>query len=43
MVYFQYHLKCQYITDNGGDNKLALIQSIKKIVFKFEMIHFDQD
>ena len=21
MVYFQYHLKCQNITDNGGDNE----------------------
>ena len=41
MVYFQFRLKCQYFTDNGGDNKLPLIQSIPKIVFTFEMVHFD--
>ena len=22
MAYIQYHLKCQNLTDNGGDNKL---------------------
>ena len=43
MVYFQYRLKCQYFTDNGGDNKLLLVQSIPKIVFTFEMVHFDED
>ena len=43
MVHFQYRLKCQYFTDNGGDNKLALIQSIPKFVFPFEMVHVDED
>ena len=43
MVYFQYRLKCQYFTDNGGDNKLSLMESIPKIVFIFETFHFDEN
>ena len=43
MVYFQYCQKCQYFTDNLGDNKLLLIQSIPKLVFTYEMVHFDED
>ena len=43
MVYFQYRLKCQYFTDNGGDNKLSLIQSIPNIVFTSEMVHVDEN
>ena len=43
MVYFQYRLKCRYFTDNGGDNKLSLMESIPKIVFPFEMVHVDEE
>ena len=43
MAYIKYHLKCQEFTDNGGDNKLSLMQSIPKIVFAAEMGHFDED
>ena len=43
MAYIQYHLKCQEFTDNGGDNKLSLMQSIPKIVFVAEMGHFDEE
>ena len=43
MTYIQYHLKCQDFTDNGGDNKLSLMQSIPKIVFAAEIGHFDED
>ena len=32
MVNIHYHLDCQDITDNAGDNKLWLFQSIQKVV-----------
>ena len=32
MVNIHYHLKCQDIRDNAGDNKLWLFQSIQKVV-----------
>ena len=32
MVNIHYHLKYQDITDNAGDNKLWLFQSIQKVV-----------
>ena len=37
MVNIHYHLKCHYITDNAGDNKLLLIQSIQMVVLATEM------
>ena len=37
-VYFHYHLNCQHFPDNKGDNKQSLSQSIKWIVFAFEMV-----
>ena len=43
MAYIKYHLKYQEFTDNGGDNKLSLMQSIPKIVFAAEMGHFDEE
>ena len=32
MVNIHHHLKCQDITENVGDNKLRLFQSIQKVV-----------
>ena len=34
-VYFQYHLNCQDITDNAGDNKLYLMESIQNTVITY--------
>ena len=45
MVYFQYHLKCQYFTDNCGDINLWLMQSIPKIVLhpkQFRLITIEE-
>ena len=41
MVSIHYHLKCQEITDNEGDNKLWLMQSIQMVVFATDMGHLD--
>ena len=37
MVNIHYHLKCQDITDNVGDNKLWLFMSIQNVAFATEM------
>ena len=42
MVYFQYHLNCQYITDNGGDNEISQKISVQWIVFASEIIRLDE-
>ena len=39
MVNIHYHLKCQDITDNAGDNKPLLIQKIQMVVFATEIGH----
>ena len=39
MVNIHYHLKCQDITDNAGDNKLWLIQNIQMVFFATEIAH----
>ena len=36
-----YHLECQDITDNAGDNKLWLFQSIQKVIQPIEMGNLD--
>ena len=41
MVNIHHHLKCQYITDNGSDNNLWLIQSIPTVVFAIANGHID--
>ena len=41
MVNIHYHLKCQDITDNVGDNKLWLFWSIQMVVFATEMRYLD--
>ena len=43
IVYFQYHLNCQYFADNKGDNKFLPIQCTQAIVFVSEMAHFDDN
>ena len=42
MVHFQYHLNCQYITDNGGDNEICQKLSVQWIVFRSEIICLDE-
>ena len=39
MVNIHYHLKCQDIADNAGDNKPLLIQKVKMVVFATEIGH----
>ena len=39
MVNIHYHLKCQDITDNAGDNKPLLIQKIQMVAFATEIGH----
>ena len=41
MVSIHYHLKCQDITDNAGDNKLWNFLSIQVVVYSTEMGHLD--
>ena len=43
MVHIYYHLKCQEITDNEGDNKLWLMESIQMVVFATDMGHLDDN
>ena len=43
MVSIHYHLKCQEITDNAGDNKLWLMQPIQMVVFATDMGHLDDN
>ena len=43
MVHIHYHLKCQEITDNEGDNKLWLMQSIQMVVFATDMGRLDDN
>ena len=38
MVYFQYHLNCEYITDNGGDNEIRQKLSVQWIIFPIEIV-----
>ena len=41
MVNVHYHLKCQGIRENAGDNKLWLLRSIQMVVFATEMGYLD--
>ena len=41
MVSSKYHLKCQEITDNAGDNKPWLFQSIQMVLVSPEMGNLD--
>ena len=41
MVNIHYHLKCQGIRENAGDNKPLLIQKIQMVVFATEMGNLD--
>ena len=43
MVNIHYHLKCQDITDNAGDNKLWPIQKIQMVLFATYMGHLDDN
>ena len=38
-VHFQYHLKCQDITDKEGDIKLDLMESSQNNEFSFHVIN----
>ena len=42
MVYIQYHLICQHITDNGGDNEIWQKLSDQWIVFASEFVHLHE-
>ena len=42
MVYFQYHLNFQYITDNGIDNEICQKLFVQWIVFASEIIRLDE-
>ena len=42
MVYFQYHMNCQDITDNGSDNEICHKLSVQWIVFASEIICLDE-
>ena len=42
MVYIQYHLIRQHITDNGADNEIWQKLSVQLIVFASEIIRLDE-
>ena len=42
-VYFQYHMKCQHIAYNEGDNRISRIQLSEMIVLASKMVHLDEN
>ena len=38
MVYIEYHLNCQHIIDNWGDNEIRQKLSVQWIVFPSEVV-----
>ena len=42
LIYVYYHLKCKVITDNEGDIKLEVMESIRNIVFSFNLVKWFQ-